>query len=131
MSQYGELYHIFPNTEFFLKLILYIYRVKFWTIILAFFLLGLITKPCVDGTLPNSHSNTELSENKDSHTHAADLCSPFCSCACCGVQMVHQPIFVSIDLKRAEDNFEKPSILYRSTLHSSYFGSIWQPPQLA
>ncbi|TGD59926.1 hypothetical protein E4635_02330 [Flavobacterium humi] len=77
-----------------------------------------------------SHTQTSSHHDGDSHEQNKDMCSPFCICNCCGLQFLSfQPIntyevpIISTIIKIA-----LPS--YKSVLASSFFGSIWQPPQL-
>lgn len=81
-----------------------------------------------------SHLSSEIAKNHEGHTHdkESDLCSPFCSCNCCGSitlifvsQLNFELITVSTSLIEAKETF------YISKHFSNFYGSIWQPPQIA
>lgn len=103
---------------------------RFWAILFAFYLSVLAVKPCTD-----THSDRTGIPREDSghgrHDHASDTCSPFCSCACCGVQMLRQEFTFALLPSTPRETFEKPLSSYQSRLHSDYTGSIWQPPRSA
>ena len=101
--------------------------------ILAFLTLALSIIPCADADACPHSTATETyliapqAPHSDSHT-CGDLCSPFCSCACCAA--IALPVSFSL--------VEKPSIPFAKTSFSllaiSAIASIalpvWQPPQL-
>lgn len=71
--------------------------------------------------------------HQDGHNQSGhnDLCSPFCSCNCCGLisgvvlnlNLFHKIQERPIDLVR-------PTIYFRSVFIPRYFGEIWQPPKI-
>jgi hypothetical protein len=90
--------------------------------------------PCADMEVNSpAHSSVEFASNHDEHSHDKenDLCSPFCSCACCGSQMVSyfQATVINIAILSKSIKTQLPT--YKSILSSNFFGSIWQPPQIA
>jgi len=99
-------------------------------LILSFLFIALAAKPCVDGPVL-SQSRSEITAGHDTHEHSADLCSPFCSCACCGVHILNYLPQQNFEVSAFADFAQKPVSLYRTPLVSGYFGSIWQPPQLS
>jgi hypothetical protein len=80
-----------------------------------------------------AHAETEFTSNHDDHSHDKenDLCPPFCSCACCGSQIVSyfQATAISIPILSKSIKTQLPT--YKSILSSNFYGSIWQPPQIA
>ena len=89
--------------------------------------------PCADMETGNdSHLPTELASNNDNHSHdkEMDLCSPFCTCNCCSVQVLtHFPVNV-IDFPIVNQVIKIALPTYKSISTSNFFGSIWQPPQI-
>ncbi|WP_394340435.1 DUF6660 family protein [Marinoscillum furvescens] len=101
---------------------------KFLTIILSFFLLGLSLVPCADETEPDSvEISYEESGSDHDHNKSEDLCSPFCVCNCCHSHLIVQQIFISelgaliFPLKRSA---------YNAPITSGFIGSLLQPPQV-
>lgn len=85
--------------------------------------------PCADMEVSVvEHSSKEITSNKDKHSHDSDTCSPFCVCNCCGHHsFVYQMSFHIVETK-SDIEIKLPE--YQSLLASTYFGSIWQPPQI-
>jgi hypothetical protein len=102
--------------------------------IFSIYLVALSCLPCADIEVNSlAHSSPEVAANHDDHSHdkESDLCSPFCICNCCGQQILNfsqeiAPQFRKIAL---EINTQIPT--YKSILTSNFYGSIWQPPQIA
>jgi len=65
-----------------------------------------------------------------SHETSEDLCSPFCVCSCCGVQILNFAQPVAFAFRIALPSIQTPIPSYKSTFISGYFGSVWQPPQI-
>lgn len=108
---------------------------KLLNFILSMYLVALSCLPCADIEVDSAmHSVAEHKSEKDKHSHekSNDLCSPFCVCNCCGQQTLAQFEMMSyfIPVKTEEITTSTPST-YTSPLYSDYYGSIWQPPQIA
>jgi len=106
--------------------------VKWITAILSIYLIMLSSMPCAD-LEDNSavHKTSQFSsEQNHSHEKQSDLCSPFCSCNCCGAQVLSYQanIIFEFPVKSAIISLQLPS--YNSVFTSNFFGSIWQPPQI-
>ena len=80
-----------------------------------------------------AHTTLELKSNHDNHSHdkEKDLCSPFCSCSCCGSQVVSYFQSNYIDFPVTSEGIKTQLPTYKSIFASNFFGSIWQPPQIA
>jgi len=66
-----------------------------------------------------------------SHEHSADLCTPFCICACCG-----QPVASNINYPVAQtilkpENLNNSKAIYTQTFISQFSATIWQPPKIS
>ena len=88
--------------------------------------------PCADMEVNSlAHNKTEFSSNHDNHSHdkEKDLCSPFC--ICCGSQITSFSEFVIIDFPIPSKGVKTQLPTYKSVFASNFFGSIWQPPQIA
>ncbi|TAF32059.1 MAG: hypothetical protein EAZ67_10715 [Cytophagales bacterium] len=97
---------------------------------LYLFTLGLF--PCADRVECDDFAKQEAmqSSNHADHEHTSEMCSPFCACACCGIDLgfgqkislVTEPVYYfSISDMR---NF-----FYISHIPSSSLSEIWQPPK--
>ncbi|MDG1871931.1 MAG: hypothetical protein P8I78_08215 [Flavobacterium sp.] len=90
--------------------------------------------PCADREVNSwAHTTLELKSNHDNHSHdkANDLCSPFCSCSCCGSQVVSYFQSNTIDFPIPSEGIKTQLPTYKSIFASNFLGSIWQPPQIA
>lgn len=105
-----------------------------WIItILSIYLVTLSCLPCADMEVNSpAHDLTELASNDNDHSHdkEKDSCSPFCFCNCCGAQVfTYEPgISFGFSVVSAIITIQLPT--YKSVFTSSFFGSIWQPPQI-
>jgi hypothetical protein len=87
--------------------------------------------PCVDSDRVSNEHNTQYisKEQSDDHDHNKnETCSPFCICACCGVQ-INTVKHIDITflprtyfLKQENENYQ---FYFQQVLLN-----IWQPPQL-
>ncbi|PTS96606.1 hypothetical protein DBR27_16090 [Flavobacterium sp. HMWF030] len=89
--------------------------------------------PCADMEIVTSlQPRAEFSSNHDEHSDnkERDFCSPFCICSCCGLQMTSFPELVPIDFPIPFQGIKIQLPTYKSIFSSSFYGSIWQPPQI-
>lgn len=98
--------------------------------IFCVYLLVLAVMPC--------HDSVECSEFRaekfsDKHDHASDneLCPPFCTCACCGVQVVQLQHPTFFEPSFTVEVFADRPTFYRSVFPSEIALSIWQPPKIS
>ncbi|MEO6175008.1 MAG: DUF6660 family protein [Flavobacterium circumlabens] len=108
---------------------------KIISFILTIYMLSLSGISCADTYMYNSVSKsahlTQSNHNEGaSHKGEKDLCSPFCSCACCGIQVVSNLNDASFDFPLNIKEISPKVSQYQSILISSFTGSIWQPPQI-
>ncbi len=105
--------------------------VKFASIILSLLLMVLSCLPCADAANSEHSQTTTEKHTHDSGDKHNDLCSPFCICNCCGVQILSFTPVLSFVIGPVPTVFSpKPAIGYKSHLASMFSGSIWQPPQI-
>jgi hypothetical protein len=105
---------------------------KFFTLLLAFYLLAISLLPCSDvhNDCKNTLTQNEQQQNQDHKTTHRDICSPFCSCSCCQVvsNIPQQTIFPQLEAKF--QFLAAPVFLTQSNFfHSQFLSSIWQPPR--
>jgi len=106
---------------------------KWIAVVLSIYLMALSNMPCADVEVDSAIHKTAQFSSEDNHSHDkdSDLCSPFCACNCCGAQVLSYQTAVNYEFPGV---YTKISILlpsYHSVFTSNFFGSIWQPPQLA
>ncbi|RKS25734.1 hypothetical protein CLV94_0778 [Flavobacterium endophyticum] len=98
------------------------------TSILSVYLLVLMVLPCNDAHAhPESAVLSHVSQLQNEQHHE-DFCTPFCICACCTTPIIMQSVAV-FEVPYFENSYTKTPSFYKS-IASSFFGSIWQPPQL-
>ena len=90
--------------------------------------------PCADMEVNLSAYNESqlvLKSDKHSHETSTDSCTPFCVCNCCGSQIVNFSSSTIVDFPILSEGIKTPLPTYKSVFTSNFFGSIWQPPQIA
>ena len=106
---------------------------RYFIYILAIYLVSLSSLPCADLEIGSSaHSVTQHQAEKKSHSHDKenDLCSPFCSCGCCGAHVLTYEKLVVITFQKWQPVIKKQLPSYTSNFNSEFYFQIWQPPQL-
>lgn len=112
---------------------------KWLNSILSIYIVILSCLPCTDGSVYEviDESYTQaISIEADSyaeHSHAdgeSDKCPPFCDCNCCGAQVLTYSPYQIFEFPLRFVLIESKNIYYKSNLLPSFFGSIWQPPQI-
>ena len=85
--------------------------------------------PCADGEAFLSFRKEIISNQSIPHQDN-DICSPMCTCSCCGCQgfSLNNTYFYSLFSVRTTIDKKVPE--YISVFASNFFGSIWQPPQI-
>nr|WP_315211938.1 DUF6660 family protein [uncultured Flavobacterium sp.] len=98
--------------------------------ILSIIFLLLSCLPCADMEHDTSYDKVTIS-NESNHTHDNDSCSPLCICNCCGCQSFVYNTIYNYNFFAVKTIIDKKVPEYKSILASNFFGSIWQPPQIA
>ncbi|MFV0531154.1 MAG: DUF6660 family protein [Flavobacteriales bacterium] len=88
---------------------------KYFIYILSLFILALAVQPCQDST---DRDRGSYEQQSDAHHHEEhqDTCSPFCSCACCGM--------VSPEIKWVLHNTSEELPDFKIT-HKSYYKNLY------
>lgn len=105
---------------------------KWIAIILSIYLMALSNMPCADMEVNSAMHKTAQFSSEENHSHDKenDLCSPFCACNCCGVQILSYQTPITFEFPKACNPISIQLPSYNSLLASNFYGSIWQPPQL-
>lgn len=99
--------------------------------ILVLFFLGSSMIPCCDNielfgeVHAHAMGDQDHDDAKEEDAHG-DHCTPFCSCDCCGVQLV-PPIALSVNF------YTQPTLLPHisgTNLIAPSVGAIWHPPKV-
>ncbi|NCU04002.1 MAG: hypothetical protein GXC73_08450 [Chitinophagaceae bacterium] len=102
---------------------------KFFTGILTIYILLLSMFPCPEDVLSfGKEITTAVVDQMPADDDCEDECPPFCSCACCGVQMMRTCHCLHIK-KPAQFAVYHPGMQTLSIL--DIYRPIWQPPQLS
>jgi hypothetical protein len=83
--------------------------------------------PCADSTA-DERTVIEYSDDADHPNHPEDDCSPFCSCACCGLAMFFEMHETSMEI--AVKLIIEHLFNYQPPFTKSYHSSVWHPPAL-
>ena len=109
--------------------IIYIFAaMKFLTFILSIYIFALNLAPCNDYTASTDDVKTEISQASDTdHQHQnLDLCSPFCNCQCCHINVMH---FKLVNLKFSIATISTQDFFYLNGSEKDFTTSILQPPR--
>lgn len=106
---------------------------KWIAIVMSIYLMALSNMPCADMEVNSAMHKTAQFSSEENHSHDKDndLCSPFCACNCCGAQVLSYQIAASFEFPVASHLISIPSPSYNSVFICNFYGSIWQPPQIA
>lgn len=108
---------------------------KFICFLFSIYLVSLSLLPCNDIDDCSSFAKTELHKNhsQDNKSDSQnDLCTPLCSCACCGVHGFQFKKYLFFESKKTPLFGDKKQESYYVFNHYKdiYLG-IWQPPKLS
>ncbi|WP_374756333.1 DUF6660 family protein [Dyadobacter psychrotolerans] len=99
--------------------------------ILSFYTVVLSCIPCQEEVLRVSYEQTTtiLNTNADQQQGIADLCSPFCICACCTGTTLQEPV-ISLPEVASTAFFSDQAFTYTARNDGGELTSIWQPPRI-
>jgi hypothetical protein len=89
--------------------------------------------PCADkeaNSFAYKTAHFSASDRDHSHDKQNDLCSPFCICNCCGVQVLSYASAIVFEFPVLVKSIKSTLPSYTSVFASNFCGSIWQPPQI-
>ncbi|TAK31898.1 MAG: hypothetical protein EPO28_17990 [Saprospiraceae bacterium] len=108
---------------------------KWFCHIFALYLIALSCLPCSDGDSGHGRLSSETSSAVQSasqttgHQHGNDLCSPLCTCACCG--SVVTTLHFTPTISKPAISSTKKIAFYNSSFIQEVYLSIWQPPKIS
>ncbi len=87
--------------------------------------------PCADGILfSDTDSEVLITESSPHHSDHADMCTPLCVCACCGVSITLPSNKIMVE--------EEPIVIptqyifsYEFEYSFDYIKRVWHPPNLS
>lgn len=89
--------------------------------------------PCSDNAQSTFElDTTKVEKTQDNHSqkHKDDSCSSFCSCSCCGRNVVVYQQVSAYFADHLSNEYYSAEFFHIPNPYSNYFGSILQPPQL-
>ena len=95
---------------------------KLVTLIFAFLILALSSVPCSDTV--NETDNTVQTENHSDHSD--DGCTPFCTCACCGIAIPFEVLI--FENENLNVTIISHTFKYKTEFTQGFITSIWHPP---
>lgn len=110
----------------------YLSLVKFFAIIFSIYFAYLSTVPCGDKENCNEFAQTHATittDHNQGNSHQNEICSPFCTCACCGCQGFNLKSFPTVAIAFTQ-TAERKIIPYQSQFISQFSADIWQPPKV-
>jgi len=104
---------------------------RFTAFILAILVLVLSCLPCADAdsmTICKADIQKEVKNNSQQKDHHADLCSPFCHCACCAsFSVINKDVVIP---QRIEIPVCSSFVEFQSAEIIEISLPVWQPPKL-
>jgi len=105
---------------------------RLFSLLLTFYMLVLAIMPCADRVECDKFENQEIVENPNhpDHEHTSEMCSPVCTCNCCGAQLSYAPktnMSINPNLYYNIDN--TPKFVSQPHILNNYLSEIWQPPK--
>jgi hypothetical protein len=103
-------------------MVIFIPLKKAFHILFCIYFLALLVVPCGDKDDCNETTHSEIAQANDHKKHSGEVCTPFCSCACCASH------FLSNDL---QPNLEIVAVIntvytvHKESKISSAIISIW------
>lgn len=105
---------------------------NFW-LFFSVFLFSLSVYPCSDNEEYETITKTEISKNnnQEKHSHESEQCTPFCTCACCGVHPLQAQFTFTTFKKKVFTSEKKKQLSFYSFIYNKKISSkIWQPPKI-
>lgn len=102
---------------------------KFLSLIFSIYFLALAVMPCSDEiSVDMCQTVAEHNHYDQGHEeHAADLCTPFCMCHCCGGIAFNLQDVIQL----APLEYSTHENIYTSQFPAEISFSIWQPPKIS
>lgn len=101
---------------------------KAFNILFCFYFLALVAMPCGDKEDCNEKNHTELSDKSSHKDHSGEVCSPFCTCACCASHFINSNFSTTLNYIAITSPVYKVHAVSKIT---SVIIPVWQPPKLA
>ena len=103
---------------------------KIIAIIIAIITISFSALPCDDEAVIGTQQAAVISQGADFENNAhIDLCSPFCSCACCTIS-ISEPTNLTEILIYPIIPVKELCPHYEVSFFNNYFSTIDQPPQV-
>ncbi|TYB71807.1 hypothetical protein ES677_10265 [Bizionia gelidisalsuginis] len=102
---------------------------KFFAIILSIYLTSLTCIPCSDvvvDTQDNTIASIAMADDHSSSDHDVDLCSPFCTCQCCHIEIITS---THLDFSFVNNDSPQETPTYFESISKDHSCSLLQPPQ--
>jgi hypothetical protein len=96
---------------------------KLISFLLVILTLTLSAIPCADG-FEDSCLSADTENHDDQHQ---DLCSVFCTCACCGI-VCNSPQLDFFENQKPAIKELTPQFIYKKLIAKGFVNTIWHPP---
>lgn len=73
-------------------------------------------------------NHTEIAQTNDHKEHSGEVCTPFCSCACCASHFISKDLQSPLKIVTAINTV---FTVHKVSKISSAIIPIWQPPQIS
>ena len=101
-------------------------------LLLSFLTIVLSVLPCTDGEAMHDHEVSKLEATQDHEQESCDdLCSPFCVCACCGVNVAPLKVPIGIPEPTVLGSIHLFQSTYRFLYCNQFLEASWQPPEVS
>lgn len=101
---------------------------KAFHILFCIYFIALVIVPCGDKDDCNEINHSEISQTTNHKEHSGEVCTPFCSCACCAAHFLSNELEPTLNIVAIINTLQT---VHKESKISSAVIAIWQPPKLA
>jgi len=101
---------------------------KAFHILFCIYFIALVIVPCGDKDDCNEINHSEIAQTTDHEEHSGEVCTPFCSCACCAAHFLNNELEPTLNIVAVINSVYT---VHKESKISSAVIAIWQPPKLA
>ena len=88
----------------------------------------MVVVPCGDKDDCNELNHSEMAQTNNHEEHSGEVCTPFCSCACCASHFISKDFHTTLQIVAVINTVYT---VHKESKFSSAIIPIWQPPKLA
>ena len=111
-----------------MKMLIFVSLKKAIHILFCIYFLALVVVPCGDKDDCNDANHSDISQTNKHKEHSGEVCTPFCSCACCASHFISKNLQTTLQVLAVINTVHT---VHKESKISSAIISIWQPPKIS